>query len=388
MTKFGFILALAFLELILYLSDDMYLPALTIIAENLGTTVEMAQYTLSAWYIGSGLFHIFAAAICEYTGRKRLLISGVIIFIISSAFCTITESIYTMILMRFFQGSSICCIDVAGYGTIHEENDDKNAAKIISFISSISIFAPIVGPMLGVILIEFSHWRMIFCLLSLCGIVGYVLIKHFMKNDGNVAKFSATKFVKEIKSPFLLLHNRRFILLSLTRTMLLSSIIIWIVQSPINILQSHTKWTLAIIQSTVFISFSLGTVVIRKLIDKYKFETLVQFTTLVLVILNGITLLFCKDLILTVGGVSILFFFAAMPGAPISRMVINSSEMSVNKKTSMFHTISNVGIGICVMIVSLIKINTLFQTVFAMLICSILAQIFYYFSCKLGKGLC
>lgn len=377
MNKYGFILTLAFVELVLYLSDDMYLPALTIIAGDLNSTVAVAQYTLSAWYLGSGIFQIFMGPLCELIGRKNLLLIGVIIFILSSIWCASTTSMYTMILMRFLQGSSVSCIDVAGYADIHEDNNDNDAAKTISIISSISIFAPIIGPLLGIFFLEFYQWRVIFWFLSICGIVSFFLINIFMKKKPTQKNIRCKPM---FISAFRLFLNNEFVKLSIARGMLLGSMLIWVVQSPLVLMQIMSKWDFAITQSGLFFFFSAGTIITTKLIDKFSFDYIIKITLSYSLIANAALIILYNNIPASLATVAIFLFFISMPVGPIYRLAVNQSQESMGIRTSVFHTITNITSAIAVFVTSFLEKTGFYYIFLSMLLSTCLAAFFYKIS--------
>jgi MFS family permease len=380
MSKYGFVIALSFVELVLYLSDDMYLPAIGIIANDLNSSIYVAQYTLSAWYLGSGIFQIPIGLVCDIVGRKRLILIGILTFVVSSLFCAITTSMSVMIWMRFLQGSSICCIDVAGYAVIHEDNDDKNAVKIISFISSVSIFAPIIGPMLGVIFLEFANWRYIFWFLGFCGLIGLLLIQLLMKEREykNIEKINMNETFKNSLSLFI---NKKFVGFSVARGMVLGSILIWVVQSPLVLLEMFSRWKFALIQSILFLFFSAGIIITRRMVDRIKFEKIVNIGMIFCVISSICAICFYKymDKNLSMLWIGSFLFFSSMSLGPLNRMSINQSSYNMSTRTSVFNTLTNIIGGLCVYFVSFIK-DIGFLSIYISIFISIFISISIYYA--------
>jgi DHA1 family bicyclomycin/chloramphenicol resistance-like MFS transporter len=102
---FGLFSSIALIEMVMYLSDDMYLPAMLTIAQDYNTTLTMVQHTLSGWYLGGAVFQLFIIPISSRIGCKKTILLGVAIFFISSLGCYFADTIEAMIFMRFFQGA-------------------------------------------------------------------------------------------------------------------------------------------------------------------------------------------------------------------------------------------------------------------------------------------
>ena len=84
---------LVFLEMVTFLSTDMYLPALPILLEDFNITQDIAQYTLSFWFLGSMSMQLILGPMTEKYGRKPILTIAIIIFILSSFICSYTDNI-------------------------------------------------------------------------------------------------------------------------------------------------------------------------------------------------------------------------------------------------------------------------------------------------------
>ncbi|MCW4631447.1 MULTISPECIES: MFS transporter [Marinomonas] len=59
------------------LSIDMYLPSLPTIADNLGTTDQLIQTTITVFLLGMAIGMIIFGPLSDMLGRKRLLLAGI-----------------------------------------------------------------------------------------------------------------------------------------------------------------------------------------------------------------------------------------------------------------------------------------------------------------------
>ena len=174
--KLLFPLSLVFLEIGTYLANDMYLPGLPTISEQLGISQDQAQYTLLVWFLGSGSLQFLTGPISDSLGRRVVLLSGAILFCLSSLVCAMTSNLTLLLIARFIQGSAICAIVVPGYAAVHEHFESQSAIKIIAIMGSVTILAPAFGPLLGAIVIEVSHWRAIFWTLTIWGLIAFLIL--------------------------------------------------------------------------------------------------------------------------------------------------------------------------------------------------------------------
>ena len=72
-------------EIAVYLSMDMYTPALPYLAKDFNMPPDYAQYTVTTWFIGALFLQLFVGPISDRLGRRPILISGILLFVISRA---------------------------------------------------------------------------------------------------------------------------------------------------------------------------------------------------------------------------------------------------------------------------------------------------------------
>src|SRR3990167_7241650 len=117
-TRLVFPLLLIASEMLIYFSNDMYLPALPEIMRALKANLSEVQLTTAAWFLGSALFQLFIGPLSDRFGRRPILIAGMMLFVLSTLLCGAAPNILTLIVARFIQASTVCFIVVAGYAAI------------------------------------------------------------------------------------------------------------------------------------------------------------------------------------------------------------------------------------------------------------------------------
>ena len=88
----GLVVALGALSGFGPLCLDMYLPALPDLSTDLASTAGAAQLTLSACIIGLALGQLVAGPLSDRLGRRRPLLLGVALFVVTSTLCALTTS--------------------------------------------------------------------------------------------------------------------------------------------------------------------------------------------------------------------------------------------------------------------------------------------------------
>ncbi|WP_030229093.1 MFS transporter [Actinoalloteichus caeruleus] len=88
------------------LSIDTYLPAFPAIASDFDTTTSQVQLSLTACLLGLALGQIVAGPLSDALGRRRPLLTGLFVYVLSSAACAVALTAPMLTGARFVQGLS------------------------------------------------------------------------------------------------------------------------------------------------------------------------------------------------------------------------------------------------------------------------------------------
>ncbi len=164
-----FPLALMLLEVVVYLSQDMYLPALPEVQRAYGISQSSAQMSVAVWSVGAAVVQLATGPVSDRLGRRGVLLAGVVGFVISSVACALMASYGWFLAARVAQGcAGIWAISV-GYAGIHELFEARTAIRIQAWMNSVTVLAPALGPALGAGLMLIAPWQGMFVLLAAGG---------------------------------------------------------------------------------------------------------------------------------------------------------------------------------------------------------------------------
>src|SRR5687767_13683065 len=108
-----------FFETTLYLSNDMYLPCIAIIANDLSLTQNQVQATLTFWFMGASCLQLILGPVSDRFGRKKIVMISCVFFVLASIACALSFNLLTFLIARFIQGAAVCSL-LAAYAAIHE----------------------------------------------------------------------------------------------------------------------------------------------------------------------------------------------------------------------------------------------------------------------------
>lgn len=253
-----FPLSLILYELPLYLSNNLFLPALPEITKSFHVINATAQLSIAFWFLGASAFQVILGPLSDHYGRKKILLSGGILFLCVTLLCSLTHSIIWFLVGRFFQGCVVSTILIAGYATIHEFMEREQAVKTISWMGSITILAPALGPLLGGLLLQWINWRELFIGLTAITVLGLCLLYTYMPSDRpQLERLNLKKIIIDYQT---ILTNLKFWVYTLLFCFLLASLVAWNTLSPFYLID-YLKLNLiqfGVIQLFVYGAFIVG----------------------------------------------------------------------------------------------------------------------------------
>lgn len=198
---FILILILGALATISPFSIDMYLPAFPVIATDLKTTIDQVQYSLTAYLAGIAIGQIIYGPLLDRFGRKNPLFAGLSIYVLASVGCALTDSISSLIIMRFLQALGGCAGIVAAQALVRDLFPVNKTAQAFSLITLVISVSPMIAPTVGGYMTSAFGWQYVF--LVLAGITLLIMIAaYFFLPDGRSANKEMSLKPKAVLSNF------------------------------------------------------------------------------------------------------------------------------------------------------------------------------------------
>lgn len=332
---------LVLFEVSVYLSTDMYLPAMPNIGHFFNLDIQTTQASLGAWFLGSGSCPLLLGPISDHIGRKPIMIIAIIIFTLTCIICAKTTNYYLFLLARFAQGAMIGPIFVGGYAAIHEKFPEQSTVKIIAIMGLVTIAAPTIGPFFGSLVLHKYKWQTIFNILASSAIIFGTGIFLCMPET---LKTKHPFIIKNIGKNYLKAFSSfRFIGPIMTNCCTFAAMIIWLTLG-IFLTQklSIDENSFCLIQACAFGSYILGNRIIPFAIKKFKMEHIVMFGLGFGLGLGCIFILLFKinpSNLIAISGLSLITFGAGMCGPNLQKLAMNSSDEPMGLKLAIYTTL-------------------------------------------------
>lgn len=162
----------------IFLDATIVNVALPDIQDDLGGGEGGLQWVVAAYTLTMGMFMMSSASLADRHGRRRLLVSGMVLFAGASALCGLAPSLPVLAGARALQGVGAAVVNVTSLALVSAAYPDKQAkARAIGAWTGIAAVGLAIGPTVGGLLAEHVGWRSIFSLNVVVGAVGVVLVR-------------------------------------------------------------------------------------------------------------------------------------------------------------------------------------------------------------------
>ena len=326
-TIYGYAISLAVFDFAILLSGDMMMPGMLAVVGDFRVSVSYISIVISSYLFGNALLSLFLGYISQILGKKLVIIVGNIVFLIFTILLSVSNNINFFILISIFQGMAASCINV-GFAFLHEKLTDKMVVKTTSMMANVEVISLIFGPVLGVMVIKYLSWRYI---LVVCVIIGFIsLFGMFKYIDYQTYKDDKPRLkLSSIGFEYLrLFANSKFLVGLICYTLLIIPSEIWVIFSPILILDTLklSDSIYMIDQVLVMSGFLLGSIMVQYVVDYLDLRKLIILGVVISTIGYILVALGASHLLIVALGLAICFIGYGLQIDIIYRMVIKLSS--------------------------------------------------------------
>ncbi|WP_203567433.1 multidrug effflux MFS transporter [Aestuariimicrobium ganziense] len=148
------------------LATDMYVPAFPLVTRDLGADPTQVQLTLTTFFVGMALGQLVGGPISDARGRRQHLIIALVVLTLASVACAFAPEIWTMMAARFLQGLSGGWAMVIARAVIVDLAAGADLVRSLNLVSGVGGVAPVVGPLMGGLILLVTDWRVSFWVLT------------------------------------------------------------------------------------------------------------------------------------------------------------------------------------------------------------------------------
>jgi len=156
--------------------------ALPHIAGSLSASTDEATWTLTSYLVSNAIFLPASGWFARYFGRKRYLITCIVIFTVSSFVCGIAGDLTILVIARVVQGAGGGALQPLSQAILLESFPPEKRGMAMAAFAVGVVVAPILGPTLGGWLTDQYSWRWAFYINIPIGILAVFMVHLFIED--------------------------------------------------------------------------------------------------------------------------------------------------------------------------------------------------------------
>src|SRR3954453_11864504 len=149
--------------------------ALQTLRQDLGVSLTTIQWVSTAYLLALAAVIPLTGWMAERFGPRQVWMAAVAAFVVTSLLCGAAWSAGSLIAFRVLQGLAGGIIMPVGMITLVQAAGPKQMGRVMSVVGVPMLLGPVVGPVLGGLLVSSLSWRWIFYVNVPVGAIGLVL---------------------------------------------------------------------------------------------------------------------------------------------------------------------------------------------------------------------
>jgi DHA1 family bicyclomycin/chloramphenicol resistance-like MFS transporter len=152
-------------------SLQIFIPALPAIQASFGTSAGITQLVLSLSILANAVATLAYGPLSDRFGRRPVVMAGLCIFVIGSAWSSIAPTVGLLIAARIIQSAGAAAGMVLARAILRDLYDREQAASAIAYLTMAMVVAPMMAPAIGALLLDQLDWRAIFIAMTGLGVL-------------------------------------------------------------------------------------------------------------------------------------------------------------------------------------------------------------------------
>jgi len=168
--------------------------ALPTLAQAFNASFQEVQWIVLAYLLAITTLIVSVGRLGDITGRRRLLLAGIVLFTAASILCGIASTLWMLIAARAMQGLGAAILMALTMALVRETVPKERTGSAMGLLGTMSAIGTALGPSLGGALIAGPGWRAIFLIMVPLGILNFLLAHRYLPSHGQRAKIDRNGF--------------------------------------------------------------------------------------------------------------------------------------------------------------------------------------------------
>jgi MFS transporter, DHA1 family, multidrug resistance protein len=208
------------------LGIDIMLPAFGDVRRHFALVDDATQTAkLVSYFFMGQLTQIAFGYMSDKMGRLPVLRLGVVLYMLSGFATVFATSLEWMFVFRFISGMGAAAVLMTAIASVRDRYVGDGMARIMSLVLTIFLFTPIVAPALGVFVLKYYTWKVVFVIPPAFATI--VLLWSFRIRESHPkaarSQVKLADLLPQIKSILTDLHYLKYVIISTLIFSVLSS---------------------------------------------------------------------------------------------------------------------------------------------------------------------
>ncbi len=356
-----FAIFLVLYEFLTYVANDLIMPGMLHVVQSFHASENNVASSLTLYVLGGASLQLILGPISDHLGRRPVMLFGGALFCFCTTMIAFAVSMEQFLVMRFFEGMGLCFIGVIGYAVLQEIFDEMDAIRLIAMMTNVAVIAPLLGPLVGALLLHYVNWRFIFLGIAVLSLLAWWGLWQFMPESVGQIKKSGEE-IKRVTFSLKTMHanyaqlfkSLPFILGSIAFGVVGVMCVAWIGLAPV-MLVTEAKLSLVqygLWQIPIFGAFILANLVLVRLTRFLSIRRLIFIGAFISILglccMGLFPLFYGTNYVWLIPGTLIYFFGYGILASPMTRYLLFITGVSKGTASALFSMIfmSVQGIGL------------------------------------------
>ncbi|MDD2058391.1 DHA2 family efflux MFS transporter permease subunit [Pseudomonas sp. GD03860] len=155
--------------------------ALPYMQGSVSASADQINWVLTSYIVAAAIMTQPSAFLARRFGRKRVLLSAIVGFVITSILCGLAQTLEQIILFRLLQGLAGAALVPLSQGIMLDSYSLKERGSAMALFGVSVMVGPVLGPVLGGWLTEHLNWRWVFFINLPIGLLAFVGLMKYVR---------------------------------------------------------------------------------------------------------------------------------------------------------------------------------------------------------------